>query len=164
MTPRETIRKRPARAPTPNERRKFLLALSEGWSVRRASLQAGLAFQRFYELRVDDESFAAAWTEAYEQGTQRLEDEATRRAVEGYDEETRDANGKLIRSVRRFDSALLQQQLKARRPAIYRESAGIEVKTPAVFVLDSSFGREGGIEVPPAKPQLALPSGEERDK
>ena len=96
MTKVAGARRRRSKAPTPTEKRKFLQALAEGWSVRRASQQAGLAFQRFYELRASDEPFAEAWVEAYEQGTQRLEDEATRRAVEGYDEETRDADGNLI--------------------------------------------------------------------
>jgi hypothetical protein len=163
LTQTAGVRRRRNRAPRPREKRKFLQALAEGWSVRRASQQANLAFQRFYELRASDERFAEAWAEAYEQGTQRLEDEATRRAVEGYDEETRDADGKVIRSVRRFDSALLQQQLKARRPSVYRENA-VELNTPAVFVLDSSFNRDRSIEAPQAKPPLALPTGEDGDE
>lgn len=155
-------RRRRGRLPTKAERETFLAALSEAWSVKKAAEQAGVAFQRFYELRKVDAQFADEWASAFESGTQRLEDEAVRRGLEGYDEETRGADGEILRSVRRFDSALLQQQLKARRPEVYRENTGIELKTPAVFVLDSAFGRgreviEGeAVEITPA-----LPPGED---
>jgi hypothetical protein len=158
------------RAPLPAERRRgriakkdraaFLSALESGWAVRHAAKLTGHGFQRWYELRDEDEEFAADWAEAIEQGTQRLEDEALRRAVEGYDEETFDGAGELIRRVRRYDGALLQTLLKGRRPEIYREGAAVELKTPAVFVLESAFARNGDIEVVAAKPPLELPQGE----
>jgi peroxiredoxin len=43
--------------------------------------RAGRTWTRFYELRAQDEAFAQAWEQAVELGTQRLEDEATRRAT-----------------------------------------------------------------------------------
>jgi hypothetical protein len=158
------------RAPLPAERRKrriakkdrdkFLEALAAGWAVRHAAKLAGHGFQRWYELRDDDESFAAAWAEAIEQGTQRLEDEALRRAVDGYDEETFNGEGEMVRRVRRYDGALLQTLLKGRRPEVYREGAAVELKTPAVFVLESAFARSSEIEVVPAGRPLELPRGE----
>jgi hypothetical protein len=159
-----------ARVPEPRQRRRtvlsandratFLEALSAGWSVRHAAERTGRAFQRFYALRKQDEAFGEAWDEAYEQGTQRLEDEATRRGLEGYDEETYDGEDKLIRRVRRYDSALLQQQLKARRPDKYRENAGIELNAPAVFVLQSAFGRPHDVEGEAVEAPEELPGGE----
>jgi hypothetical protein len=159
-----------ARAPLSAERRKrriarkdrdrFLEALAAGWAVRHAAKLAGHGFQRWYELRDQDEDFAAAWSEAIEQGTQRLEDEALRRAVDGYDEETFNGEGEMVRRVRRYDGALLQTLLKGRRPEVYREGAAVELKTPAVFVLESAFARTGEIEVVPPEPPLALPRGE----
>ncbi|MEP6910269.1 MAG: hypothetical protein ABI896_07555 [Actinomycetota bacterium] len=155
------MRPRP-RSLTEQERETFLEALGEGWSISKAAQQAGRERRRFYDLQENDEAFADAWAEAYEQGTQRLEDEATRRGLEGYEEETRDSEGKVIRSVRRFDSALLQQQLRARRPAVYRENVPLSLNTPAVFVLDSAFGKS--IEALAVKPPLALPAGPDHEE
>src|SRR6266545_4152345 len=143
----EERRRRPTL--TKPNREKFLKALALGWSVTHAAGLAGRSRQRFYELRECDEAFAEAWAQALDAGTDILEDEGRRRAVDGFDEAVFQ-KGELVGHVRRYSDILLALLLRARRPAIYRESAGIEVKTPAVFVLDSSFNRDGGIEVPPA--------------
>jgi hypothetical protein len=155
-----TPARRARRSITKRERERFLEAIGEGWSVRAAAEHAGRTYPRFYELRDRDEGFAAAWIEATELGTQRLEDEATRRAVEGYDESHYDGEDKLIRRVRRYDSALLQQQLKRRRPEAYRENAGVELKAPTVFVLQSAFGPTHDIEAEAVESPPELPSGE----
>jgi hypothetical protein len=159
-----------ARAPLPAERRKrriakkdrvrFLEALAAGWSVTHAASRAGFARQRFYELREEDEGFAGAWGEAWEAGTDVLEDELRRRAVDGYDENTYDGAGELIRRVHRFDNAGLVKALAARRPDKYREGANVEVTTPVMFVLDSAFARTPGIGVVQAEAPLELPRGE----
>jgi hypothetical protein len=141
-------------------REKFLELLAQGYSVTHAAGEAGRARQRFYELRERDEAFAEAWSEALDAGTEILEDEARRRAVEGWDEPIYQ-KGELVGHVRRYSDQLLTLLLRARRPAIYRESAGVELNTPAVFVLDSSFNRERDIEAPEVKPRLALPRGHE---
>jgi hypothetical protein len=142
----------------------FLEALAAGWSVRHAAERAGRTFARFYELREADEDFAAQWAEAFEQGTQRLEDEATRRAVEGYDEETYDGEDKLIRRVRRYDSALLQQQLKRRRPEAYRESVPLATQPIAIVLqevrLEPSGGRREVVEGEATEHVDELPRGE----
>jgi hypothetical protein len=159
--PRPEERRRQPRLTKPN-REKFLEALALGWSVTHAAGLAGRSRQRFYELREADEAFAEAWSQAIDAGTDVLEDEAKRRAVDGWDEPIYQ-RGDLVGHVRRYSDNLLALLLRARRPAIYRENAGIELKTPAVFVLDSSFGRERDIEAPQVKPPLPLPSGEGRD-
>ena len=72
---------------TQKARADFLDGLAKGLTVRLAAERAGRAHtRRFYELRNEDEEFAAAWTEAVEQGTQLLEDELRQRAVDGWDE------------------------------------------------------------------------------
>jgi hypothetical protein len=111
----------------PKAREKFLEALRAGWSVTHAATRAGHARQRFYESRERDEEFALAWEEAVEAGTDRLEDEAFRRAVEGYDEDTFDGDGNLIRRVRKYDNATIQALLKGRRPDKYREGTTLEL-------------------------------------
>lgn len=121
-------RRRRQRRPTLAERDAFLVALADGWSVKSAAEKAGADRHRFYELRSDDEAFAEQWTEAYESATQMLEDELRRRSVEGWDEDTFDGDGKLLRRVRRMLPHDLHLQLKARRPETYRDSARVEVR------------------------------------
>ncbi|HZQ65652.1 MAG TPA: hypothetical protein VFA66_10545 [Gaiellaceae bacterium] len=104
----------------------FLEALAAGWSVTHAALRAGVARQRLYERRETDEGFAEAWADAYRQGTDALEDEARRRAVEGWEEPVFQ-RGELVGHVRRYDSRLLEFLLRARDPARFRENATVEV-------------------------------------
>jgi hypothetical protein len=112
-------------------RARFLEGLAEGLTVTLAAQKAGKAHpRRFYELRAEDEGFAAAWAEALEQGTQKLEEELRRRAVEGWDETLREyRDGKLVRETvtRRYSPALLIFMLKARRPETYRDNAVVRV-------------------------------------
>jgi AcrR family transcriptional regulator len=158
--------KRRARRPSPisaEERGRFLEALAHGWSVKHAAEAGGHIRQVFYELRDRDEEFAAAWAEAIEAGTEKLEDEARRRGVDGYDEETFDGEGQLVRRVRRYDSALLQLLLRGRRPDKYRDGAGVALQTPAVFVLESAFGPEV-IEAEAVEEPAELPPGKSEEQ
>lgn len=111
--------------PTPSQRRRrsitaadrqaFLEALAAGFSATHASERAGRARARFYELRQADPDFARLWRDAEAAGTDRLEDEARRRALEGWDEPVYQ-QGVLVGSVRKYDSRLLERLLIARRP------------------------------------------------
>lgn len=125
-------------------RDEFLEALAAGWSVTHAAKHSGVLKQRLYEIRDGNEEFAAAWDEALEAGTQRLEDEALRRAVDGYEEETFDGKGALMRRVRRYDSSLLQLLLKGRRPQTYRDNAigRVELTGPGGGPVELAPGRE----------------------
>lgn len=131
MTSRPGSRERAPRAPSDAERGKFLSELAEGWSVTRAAEHADVGRQRFYELRQADAEFAKAWDDALEVGTDALRDELRRRAVEGWDEDTFDGEGKLVRRVRRLASNDLLAELKRRDPA-YRDSAQVQVAAVAV--------------------------------
>jgi hypothetical protein len=114
-------------APRPEQRRKskpavsvkaraaFLEALAAGWSVTHAAERAGVARQRLYERRDADERFAAEWRVAEQQGTDALEDEARRRAVDGWEEPVYQ-RGELVGHVRKYDSRLLEFLLRARGP------------------------------------------------
>lgn len=129
------------RPPLPAERRKrplsagecetFLEALAAGWSTRHAAAQSGRSHQRFYELRDRDETFAGAWDAAVELGTKRLEDEAMRRAAEGWDEPVYQ-KGELVGYIRRYSDQLLMFLLRGRRPEVYREAVAgrLEVSGP----------------------------------
>jgi hypothetical protein len=119
-------------APLPAERRRlriarrdrdvFLDALSHGWSVKHAAQLTGRAFQRFYDLRAQDEEFAEAWRQALERGTQVLEDEARRRAVDGVEDFALDKFG-VEHPKRVYSDHLLMFLLRARRPDVYRDNA-----------------------------------------
>lgn len=105
----------------------FLEALAAGWSVTKSAGLAGTDRRRLYEQRDQDEEFASAWAEAVELGTDALEDELRRRSIDGYDEETFDGKGELVRRVRRLSPQDLITALKARRPEVYRENQRVEL-------------------------------------
>ena len=56
---------------------------SDRASVSQAARRANYGRASVYEWREADESFRAAWDDALEEGTDRLEDEAFRRAHDG---------------------------------------------------------------------------------
>ena len=58
---------------------------------------AGFPKQRFYEARQDDPAFADAWEDALERGTQVLEQELHRLAMEGWDEHSFGPNGAALK-------------------------------------------------------------------
>ena len=97
---------------TPEVRARFLAALSDGLSVTAAAIAAGARRSAMYGWRAEDPLFAEAWDEAIEEGTDKLEDEARRRALNGSDQ-------------------LIMFMLKARRPAKYRERSLHEHTGPA---------------------------------
>lgn len=77
-----------------------------------------------YRLREAEPDFAAAWDAAVEEGTDLLEDEARRRAVEGVIKERGvyyrgDLVGTEIEI--NYSDGLMTTLLKARRPDVYRE-------------------------------------------
>jgi hypothetical protein len=86
-----------------------------------------LSRQRFYELRARDATFAEEWSRAVDEGTDRLEDEAHRRAVEGVPEPIF-SRGEVVGERRVYSDRLIEFLLKARRPAVYREQALVELR------------------------------------
>jgi hypothetical protein len=115
---------------------RFLEALANTGSVTTAIDVANTSRTRIYELRKADPAFASAWQEAEEIATDRLEDEARRRAVEGIAEPLVSA-GKLVRDddgkpilVRRYSDHLLLALLQARRPP--RRERSVRFQLPAL--------------------------------
>ena len=107
------------------DRNLFLAALEAGWSVSHAAANTTVHRRRFYDLRDADEKFAAQWDDAVVVGTHALEDEARRRAVDGWDEPVYQG-GKLVGQVHKYDSGLIQFLLRKRDPS-YRDNARLEV-------------------------------------
>ena len=116
---------------TPKKREIFLDVLAGGGSVTLASATAGIGRQRVYEWRQDDANFATEWDVAIEAGTDVLEDEARRRAVEGVEEPVF-FQGNTVGHVRRYSDTLLIFLLKGRRPTRNFKSVPAGVRTRAV--------------------------------
>lgn len=110
---------------TPKKQAEFLAGLAQGYPVVRAAKRCNVSPSLVYERRQADPEFAAAWDEALEQGTQVLEEEARRRAVEGVTKEKGiyyrgDLIGTEIEI--EYSDTLLMFLLKGRRPDVYREN------------------------------------------
>lgn len=100
----------------------FLQYLAETGNVSRSVKLIGSSAARVYTLRHNDPAFRQAWDEAEQIAADRLEEEAWRRAVEGFDEPVvsggklvRDENGNAV-MVRRYSDVLLIRLLAAHRP------------------------------------------------
>jgi hypothetical protein len=121
----------------PKKEMEFLAVLREtGGNVSRACAAIHLTRTRVYEWRAADPLFAIAWDEAVEFGTDDLEEEARRRALEGVDEPVF-YQGEECGVIRKYSDTLLIFLLKGRRPDRYRERVTIDVNK-----LDSDIERE----------------------
>ncbi|WP_053006863.1 hypothetical protein [Chromobacterium subtsugae] len=104
----------------------FLLALADTANVSAAAKKARISRRHMYRLRKDNEDLAAAWQEAIALGTAALEDEATRRAMEGTLKPVF-YKGTKVGTIREYSDTLLIFLLKARAPEKYAERSKQEV-------------------------------------
>lgn len=91
---------------TPEKRQKFLSKLAEMPNVARAARLCGITKQTAYRHRAIDEEFAVAWEEALDEGVERLEEEAMKRA-------------------KKYSDVLMIFLLKAHRPEKYRDNLNL---------------------------------------
>jgi hypothetical protein len=96
---------------TDENRTAVLATLAAGGSLTLAAQAAGMARDALWRWRTDEPEFAKACKDAEESGTDRLEDEAMRRALEQSD-------------------TMMIFMLKARRPDKYRERSTVETTGP----------------------------------
>ena len=157
----------------------FLDAVRAGYSVTAAATRAGSVRCRFYELRQEDEGFAAEWAEAYAASVDVLEDEYAQAAREGWRETTYDAEGNVVRVQERRNPKLIADLLRVRAPGRWgtqhvqvsglpkQEPWSLDTMAVAGVMLEAGFPREmvashlGGIlgeaidaeaiELPPAR-------------
>lgn len=106
---------------TEKNRKVILTTLRRGLTVSRAATEAKICRSALYAWRREDEAFAAEWEDAFEEGSDRLEDEMLRRAVDG-NEKPVYQQGKLVGHIREYSDTLLIFALKARRPEKFRET------------------------------------------
>ena len=105
---------------TPEKKAKFLAGLADCGNVTRAAETAGVNRVSMYQLRAKDKKFAKQWDESAAIGAARLEDEARRRAVEGWEEPVFYQGGQCA-TVRKFSDTLLICLLKAHHPEKYAD-------------------------------------------
>ncbi len=107
------------------QRRMFLQRLSETGNVTDAAGHSGLNRCALYRARANNRAFGMAWEKAVELGTAALEDEAVRRAAEGWLDPVF-YQGKECGRVRRYSDGLLMFLLKARRPEAFKDRTAVE--------------------------------------
>jgi len=127
---------------TVQRQQQFLEYLAETGNVSRSLKLVGTSSARIYTLRNNDPVFRQAWDEAEEAAADRLEEEAWRRAVEGFDEPVVSA-GKLVHDengnavmVRRYSDVLLIRLLAAHRPRKFDRRAAAAAATPGGLGVD----------------------------
>ncbi len=141
---------------TTKKQAEFLDFLADTGNVSSAAKSCNIPRRTLYNCRAIDPSFAAAWDEALELGLDALEDEAMRRAREGFDVPV--FNGGLrCGVVRKYSDLLLIFLLKSRRPTRYA-SAVIQESNPAPRrIIDSPSIPQENPRYPQKMPRFSVP-------
>ena len=113
-----------------SKKERFLAALREGKTVKDSCLAASIGSSAVYKWRKSDQEFSDDWDKAEDEGTDVLEAEAIRRAVEGVTEPVGWYQGAPGGHVQKYSDVLLIFLLKGRRPEKYRERHQLEHSGP----------------------------------
>jgi len=105
---------------TAQKDRAFFKALSEYANVSAACKKAKYTRSVVYAAREKDQKFYDKWEAAWSKGIDAMEEEATRRAVQGVEQPVYQG-GKLVGKVQKHSDVLLMFMLKGRRPKKFRE-------------------------------------------
>lgn len=95
-------------------------------NVTEAAKAAGVDRRTINRWRQDDPAFAAAWESASEEAWDRLEREALRRAVDGWDDPVF-YEGVQVGSRKVYSDRLAELVIKAKRAKEYREKPTLDV-------------------------------------
>lgn len=101
--------------------------ISETGNITRACEEVGVARQTHYQWYRTDPDYAALVEAAIELGVERLEDEARRRAVEGWEEPVFH-QGVMVDTVRKYSDTLLIFLLKGAKPKKYRDRIDVNAE------------------------------------
>lgn len=107
---------------------RFCSFLAEGYSVRRACIEAGVGRSWAYTRREADPEFKKMWDDAYAEGADVYKDECRRRAVEGVEEPVF-YQGEVCGAVRRYSDTLLIFITKQRDPS-FRDNSTVALTGP----------------------------------
>ena len=110
---------------TPLRQQAFLKALTETASVIKACHRARVTRSVVYEWRDENKDFAKLWDAALDLASDVLEDEAVRRAHDGWLKPVYQ-KGRRVGTIREFSDSLLMFMLKARRPKRFRDNIKID--------------------------------------
>jgi hypothetical protein len=126
--------------------------LANGATYAAAAAAIGAHRRTIIKWPENDEEFAERWRNAVEEGIDRLEDEAIRRARDGV---TRPVfyMGQVVGHVQEYSDSLLKFLLEAKRPAVYR-ARNINVMPPG--------GGDGILEVRWKESESLPPQNQEK--
>lgn len=113
---------------TTRARARFIEILRATANVTKAAAAVNVSRRTVYDHYEADKEFATEWDDAVEEGTDALEAEARRRAIDGWDEPVF-WQGMACGVVRKYSDRLLEAMLRANR-AKYRAST-VEVSGPS---------------------------------
>jgi len=112
-----------------DENKEIVLAmLANGVTFGAAAAAVGAHRRTVMKWRDNDEEFAQRWSDAVEEGIDRLEQEAIRRARDGVKRPVF-YMGHVVGYVQEYSDSLLKFLLEAKRPAVYR-ARNINVMAP----------------------------------
>lgn len=142
----------------------FLYELARGKSPTKAAEAVGVAWGTVYRWKADDPEFAQRWAEAMQQANDRLEDEALRRAVEGYNPRpVFDREGNKVCEIRDYSDTLLMQRLRGRMPEVYNRP-DLSVSTKVEVRLTREQARERLQQFGLPVPQLTTEFEDDTDR
>jgi hypothetical protein len=108
-----------------HKKRAFLEAYSQTGNITRAAEISEVSRQSHYEWLKDDSDYPAAFKEADEKASERLEAEARRRAVEGTSKPVF-YQGMVCGAIQEYSDTLLMFLLKGAKPQKYRDNVSME--------------------------------------
>lgn len=103
----------------------FLEFLAGGHTAAHAARKCRVSRSSAYKHREADEEFARAWQDAEAAGTEVMEEEAHRRAVDGTLKPVYQ-QGQKVGTIREYSDTLLIFLLKGRKPGTYRDNATVK--------------------------------------
>jgi hypothetical protein len=113
---------------TPENKEIVLAMLANGATYAAAAAAVGAHRRTIMKWADADEEFAQRWNDAIEEGIDRLEQEAIRRARDGVKRPVF-YMGQVVGYVQEYSDSLLKFLLEAKRPAVYR-ARNINVMPP----------------------------------
>ena len=133
-----------------DENKEIVLAmLANGATYGAAAAAIGAHRRTIMKWSDNDEEFAQRWNDAVEEGIDRLEQEAIRRARDGVKRPVF-YMGQVVGNIQEYSDSLLKFLLEAKRPAVYR-ARNINVMPP-----DSG---DGVLEIRWKEPESQRPEG-----
>jgi hypothetical protein len=125
-----------------HKKRAFLAAYAEIGNITRAAELANISRQSHYEWLRDDPNYPALFRSADEQASERLEQEARRRAVEGVEKPVFH-KGEVCGTIREYSDTLLIFLLKGAKPEKYHDRVRQEMSGPNGGPIETKIDMSG---------------------